>query len=129
MDKNVIKQWILAGDSVKSISDAAAAVLDEIEQEKKNKIQEAKLAIINAYDAYSKLLNGKGLTGLCAKRLQEDLDLGIVGESKDYISTREERNAETGTNPEKKEGNKTLIKDADKEFNEAFKLLRSFGIR
>lgn len=114
MDKNVIKQWILAGDSVKSISDAAATALDEIEQERKDKIQEAKEAIINAYDAYAKLLSGKGLSEITAQKLSKDLDIGVVRTFKDYAPTKEEEKAETGTNPKS-------VKSKDEEFDEVFR--------
>ena len=115
MDKNIIKQWILAGDSVKSISDAAATALDEIEQERKDKIQEAKEAIINAYDTYAKLLGGKGLSEATVQRLNKDLDWGVGRPIKDYISTKEEKKAaETGTNPKN-------VKSKDEEFDDVFR--------
>ena len=114
MDKNVIRQWILAGDTAKSISDAASAIVDEIEQERKSKIQEAKDAIIDAYDAYAKLISGKGLSEITAQRLSKDLDVGVVSLFKDYVSTKEERKAEIGTDPK-------IVKSNDEKFDEAFR--------
>ena len=114
MDKNIIRQWILAGDTAKSISDVASAIVDEIEQERKGKIQEAKEAIINAYDAYAKLLSGKGLTEMTAQKLSKDLDMGVVRTFKDYAPTKEEKKAEIGTDPK-------IIKSNDEKFDEAFR--------